>query len=411
MQKTKFHLPAWFFITGLFLLLSCGNVAAQKKVAIKRVVIDAGHGGQDPGTIGRRAKEKNVALAIALKLGNMIQKNCKDVKVIFTRDRDVFVELNRRAQFANDMKADLFISVHCNANNDHSLKGAETYVMGLHKTQANLEIAKTENASILMESDYANHYDGFNPNSDESYITFSMFQDAYLEQSMEFAAEVQKQFEERVGMNDRGVRQAGFLVLYKTTMPSVLVETGYLSNPAEETFMVTDKGQEYIASAIFRAFKTFKQNVEHPEQAVSQQYPKSYMPKPETAQLRKPAPDSSTPGRYSQPEKNEKAQTRLQVPAVNNHSDPGAVSSRVQIASMSKEIPASSPVFAGLSGVRIYKHNGMFKYTFGDETTVAGAERLLTAVKAKGFKDAFIVFFKNDTRITKEEALSAPGVK
>lgn len=175
--------------------------------------------------------------------------------------------------------------------------------------------------------------------------------------------------------------------------------------------MVTDKGQEYIASAIFRAFKTFKQNVEHPEQAVSQQYPKSYMPKPETAQLRKPAPDSSTPGRYSQPEKNEKAQTRLQVPAVNNRSDPGAVSIRVQIASMSKEIPTSSPVFAGLSGVRIYKHNGMFKYTFGDETTVAGAERLLTAVKAKGFKDAFIVFFKNDTRITKEEALSAPGVK
>ena len=409
MQKTKIRLPVWFFITCLIVLSFTGNIAAQKKVAIKRVVIDAGHGGQDPGTIGRRAKEKNVALAIALKLGYMIQKNCKDVKVIFTRDHDVFVELNRRAQFANDMKADLFISIHCNANNDHSLKGAETYVMGLHKTQANLEIAKTENASILMESDYANHYDGFNPNSDESYITFSMFQDAYLEQSMEFAAEVQKQFEERVGMNDRGVRQAGFLVLYKTTMPSVLVETGYLSNPAEETFMVTDKGQEYIASAIYRAFKTFKQNVEHPELTINQQYPKSYIPKAETAQLKKPAPDSS-PKPYSQAERNQKVQTQTQLPPVKPQS-PGTVSIRVQIASMSKEIETTSPAFAGLSGVRMYRHNGMFKYTIGDEATMAGAERLLAQLKSKGFKDAFIVFFKNDTRITKEEAMSTPGVK
>ena len=410
MQKRKIHLPACLLLCSLFLFSFAGNVDAQKKVSIKRVVIDAGHGGQDPGTIGRRAKEKNVALAIALKLGNMIQKNCKDVKVIFTRDRDVFVELNRRAQFANDMKADLFISVHCNANNDHSLKGAETYVMGLHRTKANLEIAKTENASILMESDYSNHYDGFNPNSDESYITFSMFQDAYLEQSMEFAAEVQKQFEEKVGMNDRGVRQAGFLVLYKTTMPSVLVETGYLSNPSEETFMVTDKGQEYIASAIYRAFKTFKQNVENPEMAVNQQYQKSYIPKPETTQQKKTVPDSSPAVSYKQAVKNEKTRINPQPPAV-KPSSPGSISVRVQVTSMSKEVETSSPVFAGLSGVRMYKHNGMFKYTVGDETTVAGAERVLNQVKAKGFKDAFIVFFKNDERITKEEALASPGVK
>ncbi|MEI8005306.1 MAG: N-acetylmuramoyl-L-alanine amidase [Bacteroidota bacterium] len=410
MQKTKIHLPACLLICLLFLFSFTGNVDAQKKVSIKRVVIDAGHGGQDPGTIGRRAKEKNVALAIALKLGNMIQKNCKDVKVIFTRDRDVFVELNRRAQFANDMKADLFISVHCNANNDHSLKGAETYVMGLHKTHANLEIAKTENASILMESDYTNHYDGFNPNSDESYITFSMFQDAYLEQSMEFAAEVQKQFEERVGMNDRGVRQAGFLVLYKTTMPSVLVETGYLSNPSEETFMVTDKGQEYIASAIYRAFKTFKQNMENPELAINQQYPRSYMPKPETTQQKKVVPDSSPAVSYKQPLKHAQTQTTPQPVAV-KPSAPGAVSVRVQVASMSKDVETTSPVFAGLSGVRMYKHNGMFKYTVGDETTVTGAEKILNEVKSKGFKDAFIVFFKNDERISKEEAFASPGVK
>ena len=410
MQKTTIRLTVWFYLLCLLLLSLSLNVWAQKKVTIKRVVIDAGHGGQDPGATGRRAKEKNLNLAIALKLGNMIQKNCKDVKVIFTRDRDVFVELNRRAQFANDMKADLFISIHCNANTNHNLKGAETYVMGLHRSQANLEIAKMENSSILMEADYANHYDGFNPNSDESYITFSMFQDAYMEQSMEFAAEVQKQFEERVGMNDRGVRQARFLVIYKTTMPSVLIETGYLSNPQEETFMITDKGQEYIASAIYRAFKTFKQNVEHPEFTVNQQYPKSYMPKAETAQLKKPALDSSPVKQYSRPAMQDKGHPDYQAPAP-KPSSAGLVSIKIQIASMAREVETSSPVFSGLSGVRMYQHNGMFKYTVGDEASIAAAERLLSDVRSKGFKDAFIVYFKNDLRITKEEALSTPGVK
>jgi N-acetylmuramoyl-L-alanine amidase len=378
-------------------------------VVIRKVVIDAGHGGQDPGTIGKRAKEKNVTLAIALKLGSMIQKNFRDVKVIFTRDRDVFVELNRRAQLANDLKADLFISIHCNANNDHSLRGAETYVMGLHRSQANLEIAKQENASILMEADYANRYDGFNPNSDESYITFSMFQDAYLEQSMEFAAEVQKQMGERVGMNDRGVRQAGFLVLYKTTMPSVLVETGYLSNAAEETFMVTDKGQEYIASAIFRAFKNFKQNVENPESSAKTISQNSYQPEAETGRIRQAVPDTyinpTVPGSkkiLAEPQ----PKTAPAVTPVNK-----SLSIRVQIASMSKQFDTSDPVFNGLSGITMYKQNGMFKYTVGDETTMAGAERLLSDIRKKGFRDAFIVFFKNGIRITQSEALAAPGMK
>ena len=222
---------------------------------------------------------------------------------------------------------------------------------------------------------------------------------------------VQKQMDERVGMNDRGVRQAGFLVLYKTTMPSVLVETGYLSNAAEETFMVTDKGQEYIASAIFRALKNFKQVVEHPETAVNKTYQKSYLPKaetirvkqstsdsyfrrPETTQTKKTASESSTPKKVSS------------NPQVHR-----ALSIRIQIASMSTQIETSVPVFAGLSGVRMYQHNGMFKYTVGDETTMAGAERLLSEIKRKGFKDAFIVFFKDDVRITRDEALAIPDVK
>jgi hypothetical protein len=187
---------------------------------------------------------------------------CTGVTVICTRTTDEFIELHERAEIANRSKADLFISIHCNANPNHAFLGAETYVMGLHRTEANLEIAKKENAAILMEPDYSTNYNGFDPNSDESYITFTLFQNAYLDQSTRFASYVQDEMKDRVGMMDRGVRQAGFLVLYKTTMPSVLVETGFLSNPEEEKFLMSEKGQQYIAAAICRAFCKFKLKME-----------------------------------------------------------------------------------------------------------------------------------------------------
>jgi len=196
----------------LFLFLAPGLVfQAQKHAALLTVVIDAGHGGHDPGAMGRKAKEKNINLSIALKLGNLIQRSFKEVRVIYTRDKDNFVELFRRAEIANENNADLFICIHCNSNHTKTLKGTETYVMGLHKSQANLEIAKQENSAILLESDYQSTYDGFDPNSDESYITFSLHQNANLDQSSAFAALIQDQMEERVGMNNRGVRQAGLL--------------------------------------------------------------------------------------------------------------------------------------------------------------------------------------------------------
>jgi N-acetylmuramoyl-L-alanine amidase len=238
--------------------LAAKNVFSQEKRSMTKVVIDAGHGGKDPGTIGKKSQEKNVALQIALKLSEEIRSQCKGVTVICTRTTDEFIELHERAEIANRSKADLFISIHCNANPKHTFQGAETYVMGLHRTEANLEIAKKENAAILMEPDYSINYNGFDPNSDESYITFTLFQNAYLEQSTRFASIVQDEMKERVGMNDRGVRQAGFLVLYKTTMPSVLVETGFLSNPDEEKFLISEKGQQYISAAICRAFRKFK---------------------------------------------------------------------------------------------------------------------------------------------------------
>ena len=254
-------------ITLIFLILSLSilwdkNVYSQEKMSITKVVIDAGHGGKDPGTIGKKSQEKNVALQIALKLSEEIRSQCKGVTVICTRTTDEFIELHERAEIANRSKADLFISIHCNANPKHTFQGAETYVMGLHRTEANLEIAKKENAAILMEPDYSINYNGFDPNSDESYITFTLFQNAFLEQSTRFASYVQDEMKDRVGMNDRGVRQAGFLVLYKTTMPSVLIETGFLSNVEEEKLLTSQKGQQYISSAICRAFRKFKAKME-----------------------------------------------------------------------------------------------------------------------------------------------------
>jgi N-acetylmuramoyl-L-alanine amidase len=224
----------WFFRVFLILFLSGFHIVlGQEKMMISKVVIDAGHGGKDPGANGLKAQEKAITLAIALKLGKKIQESCPGVKVIYTRDKDEFIGLFQRAGIANRQKADLFISIHCNSNPSHSFQGAETYIMGLHRSQANLEIAKLENAAILMEPNYTSNYDGFDPNSDESYITFTLFQNAYLDQSTEFAVMVQDELKDRVGLNDRGVRQAGFLVLYKTTMPSVLIESGFLSNRDE----------------------------------------------------------------------------------------------------------------------------------------------------------------------------------
>ena len=226
------------------------------------MVIDAGHGGKDPGALGKHSMEKDIALSIALKTGAYIEKYLPDVEVIYTRKTDIFIGLQTRADIANKEEADLFISIHCNANNSSKPYGTETYIMGLHKSQANLEVAKLENAAMLKEENYADMYDGFNPNNDEDYITLTLFQNSFQENSTIMASKVQRQFKERVNLRDRGVHQAGFWVLYKTAMPGVLIETGYLTNSRDEAFLRTEDGQVYIASAIYRAFKEYKQEIE-----------------------------------------------------------------------------------------------------------------------------------------------------
>jgi N-acetylmuramoyl-L-alanine amidase len=226
------------------------------------VVIDAGHGGRDPGTHGAKAKEKNINLAVALKTGKYISEYLKDVKVIYTRDDDTYPGLEERANVANKNKADIFISIHSNWWSDQRVTGAETYVLGQTMDEANLRVAMKENSVITFEENYETKYEGYDPNSVESFIIFSLMQNTYLKQSTDFASLIQKQFKERVGRKDRGVRQAGFIVLWRATMPSVLVELGYLSNSEEEKFLMSDQGQDYLASAIFRAFRDYKESID-----------------------------------------------------------------------------------------------------------------------------------------------------
>jgi N-acetylmuramoyl-L-alanine amidase len=335
------------FFGIVLLLLSFLEMAAQRHHhSIKKVVIDAGHGGKDPGAVGRRSKEKDIVLNIALKTGKYIEENIEDVEVIYTRKTDEFVELFRRAEIANQSNADLFISIHCNANRSPSPYGSETFVMGLHRSQDNLEVAKKENAAILLEEDYEVTYSGFDPNSPEAHVVFSLYQNAYLDQSLEFSRLVQDQFRDRVGRHDRGVKQAGFLVLYKIAMPGVLIEAGFLSNPKEELFLMSDQGQTYIASAIYRAFREYKENVE--KAAYVEQL----------------------------------AKVRSNDPPLLN----GNISFRVQFAASSEDMPLNSEAFKLLNKVKKYHHQGLFKYTSGDEKTLEAALKYKDLLVKKAIK-------------------------
>jgi N-acetylmuramoyl-L-alanine amidase len=338
---------------------------SQQKV--RKVVIDAGHCGKDPGAMGKNTREKDIALAIALKTGEYIEKNLPDVEVIYTRKTDVFIELHKRAQIANDSKADMFISIHCNANNSSSPNGTETYVMGLHKSKANLEVAKLENAALLKEEDYADMYDGFDPNRDEDYITLTLFQNAYLENSLTLASKVQDQFRERAKLKDRGVWQAGFWVLYKTAMPGILIETGFLSNANDERYLRSKDGQSYIASAIYRAFKEYKLMFEDPSN-----------------------------------------RAQIAIPDNNNNFQDHEIRFRVQFASSSKK--KSIEKFKDIQDVKVYRHNGAYKYTSGDESSYEAAIRLQNQLRLnKKYRDAFIVAFNNGERIDLDEARKLSG--
>ena len=234
-------------------------------VRFKCIVIDPGHGGKDYGCISRDKKyyEKTIVLSVAKKLGALIEKNYPDVKVVYTRKTDIFIQLDERANIANKNKADLFLSIHVNSTGSSSqANGTETFTMGNHKSQSNFELSKRENSVILMEDDYSTKYEGFNPDSPESYIIFQLLQNAYAQQSIKFAQLIQQQFRKGPIKNSRGVKQAGFLVLWRTTMPSVLTELGFLSNDQDLKKLTSESGQSEMARRLFDAFVEYKKDFE-----------------------------------------------------------------------------------------------------------------------------------------------------
>ena len=242
---------------SLFLLSLVVAIAVSAKPFT--LVIDAGHGGKDPGAVGKTLKEKDINLRVALAFGKLVEQRMPDVKVVYTRKTDVFVELNERARIANRNKADLFISIHTNASaSGQSARGTETYTLGMHRAASNLEVAKRENSAIMLESNYAEKYEGFDPKSSESYIIFELMQDQYMKQSVSLAQKIQNQFRTCARRSDRGVYQAGFLVLRATSMPSCLVEVGYITNPSEEQYLGSAQAETQLSESLYNAFKKYK---------------------------------------------------------------------------------------------------------------------------------------------------------
>jgi N-acetylmuramoyl-L-alanine amidase len=392
----------------LWLLVSPSNVSSVWAKDFV-VVIDAGHGGHDPGAIGKISKEKNINLKVALKLGNLIKQNCNDVKVVYTRSKDVFIPLDRRAEIANNAKADLFISIHTNAlANNRTAKGASTWTLGLAKSDANLEVAKRENSVILYEDDYKTRYAGFNPNSAESYIIFEFMQDKYMEQSVHLASLVQKQFRHHCKRVDRGVHQAGFLVLKASAMPSILVELGFISTPEEERYLNTEEGSSTLAKGIYRAFLSYKR--EHEIRLTGSS--RTALPNDdevtdtEVAQIDSTESENKKPQNIPRTDKlvtEAKTQRPIVVESTTNDSE---ITFKIQILTSSRPLSKNDKRLKGLKDVDYYKENGLYKYTYGASSDYNKVLRTRRNTVTPLFKDAFIIAFRNGEKMNINEAIA-----
>lgn len=397
-------------VISLILIVFQGiSFAQMKEGKIRRVVLDAGHGGKDPGALGQASREKDIVLAIALKTGKYITESFPDVEVIYTRKSDEFVELDRRAKIANEAHADLFISIHCNSSKSKTPYGTETFVMGIHKSAANLEVAKLENSAILLEDNYNSRYEGYDPRSPESHIIFSLFQDRYREYSLQLATSIQEQFRVRTARFDRGVKEAGFWVLYRTAMPSVLIEAGFISNPAEERYLRTPAGQIEIAATIFRAFKDYKETVEKEGKPADKPEPaRQPTTKPEVQTVREEQePANTDTAANTDPNANHVSKTV----AGNTHEEtkPSAwlvddLAFRVQILASPVKVSFTDQRLKDLPDVYEYEHGGMFKYTTGKFDTQEKAEAYRKKIRSNGITDAFVVALYQDRRISNEQA-------
>ena len=433
-KKNRLYFIGAALVFGVFgwLILSSFRTAPTNPFGLTKVVIDAGHGGHDSGCLGKNSKEKDIALGIALKLGKYIEENFPDVKVIYTRKTDQFVELFERASIANNAKADLFICIHCNSacfldrkrkevcNTETS--GVETWVMGLHKTEANLEVAKRENEVVLLEKDYVKKYDGFDPNSPEANIIFSLYQNAFIDQSLRMASYVQREVQAK-GRPVRGVKQAGFLVLFKTSMPSVLIETGFLSNPDEEKFLASEYGQDKMASAIYRAFRSYKMALDNPkgsidfgvsksdEEVVKVKEVGSNEGKTSTAEegtKEKEDDKSDVKKKIAEKDKSAKAETTKPVMATTTGKQQVLIWG-VQFYSSPKRLRDDHPRFMDVRNVRVDFENQRYKYSSGQLKDFDSAVELQSKLRKLGFKDAFVVAFYKDKKITMKEAMQMRG--
>jgi len=349
-------------------LLTLYSVEAHSQNLVDRIVIDPGHGGKDPGASGKHSREKDIVLAIAIKTGDLIEANLKDISLIYTRKTDVFIPLNTRASIANNSKADLFISIHCNSNPSSQPKGSETYIMGMHKSEENLQVAMLENSAILLEDDYQTNYEGFDPSSTENHIIFNFFQNSFQSQNIDMATAVQTEFKRNTAVRDRGVKQAGFWVLYKTAMPGILIELGFLSNSTDEAYLLSEKGQNQMAKAIYNALKAYK--IKH--DGLERQKLSLNRNNTQNHQL---------------------TQNTIET-----------VSFRIQFLSLSNEKKLTGSKYSKLSDIKTYFYKGMYRYTSGDTPNYKKAVNLQYKIRKMGFKDAFIIALNKGERISIAEA-------
>jgi len=360
-----------FFVCFIFSTILFASYASTKPFT---VVIDPGHGGKDPGAMGPNAREKDINLKVSLKLGELITKNNPDVKVIYTRDVDKYVPLQDRSSLANKVNGDLFICIHTNASTSKSPYGAETYTIGLDKTNANFEVAKRENSVILLEDGYKEKYQGFDPTSPDSYIMFEFMQSKFSDKSIEFAAYTQDELVSAKRYN-RGVRQENFWVLHQTKMPSVLIELGFISNPSEERFLLSNEGQNVMANSIYKAFAKYKHEYDKKNIAAATN-----------------TNDTQTP-----------SVSNIDTP-VTQMAKTNQVTYLLQLFITRKKITNSNDSqFRGLTDCTFYEEGNWYKYTYGSTIDLDEILTLKNRIKPI-FPEAFIVVFYKGKKISLQEA-------
>ncbi len=382
-----------FLLTLLFSITAFSLNAANRKFTL---VIDAGHGGHDAGALGATSKEKNINLNVALAFGKYVENNCPDVKVIYTRKTDIFIPLHERADIANRNKADLFVSIHTNAlPSGRIARGLETYTLGMHRAKDNLDVARRENSVILVEKDYKQRYEGFDPKSSESYIMFEFMQDKNMAKSVELAKLVQSNVCNTANRPDKGVKQAGFLVLRETSMPSCLIELGFITTPDEETLLNDANRIDQMGNGIYKAFLQYK-NKYNGGATIPYAPTEPASEKLDVGRVI-PQQECETPKADTGTTKTQPAVTRKET----NSNQPVF---KVQVMACETKLAANSPQLKGLDNVDSYQENGMWKYTVGESTDYNKINRLRKDIAGK-HPQAFVIAFKNGQKMNVSEAI------